>query len=98
MKLHAGNVIIAGADPSKHARSFADTLDTAIGARNFISAAIVYAASGTNASGQNATGAYICLSQYFYFTVRPYARPLFALSPVIQCSLLLCSVSTLSKV
>ena len=75
LKLPAGNVIIAGADPSKHARTFADHIDTAIGARNFISAAIAYAANGTNASGLNATGAYICLSQYFYFTARPRALP-----------------------
>ena len=63
-------MIIAGADPSKHAQGYLDTDATAIGARNFISAAIAYAASGTDASGRNATGAYICLSQYFYFTVR----------------------------
>ena len=66
----AGNVIILGADPAKHAAKYASNAPTAVGARNLIAAGITYAATGTDAGGSAATGAYICLSQYFYFTVR----------------------------
>ena len=80
-------MIILGADPSKHAASFATQTMISMGARNLIAAGIAYAAGGVDASGEAATGAYICLSQYFYFTVRCHAsvpmRSVFAVPAVL---------------
>ena len=66
----AGNVIVIGTDPSKHAQRIFDTSATAIGARDLVGAGIGYAAGGTDGGGNAVTGAYISLSQYFYFSVR----------------------------
>ena len=69
MPCGAGNVIILGADPAKHANYLSQPA-VAAGAQKLIEDGITYAASGMDGNGNTATGAYICLSQYFYYTVR----------------------------
>ena len=69
----AGNVIILGADPAKHA-NYRDFPLVEAGAQDLINAGIAYAAAGTDGMGNPVTGAYICLSQYFYRTVRSCCR------------------------
>ena len=72
----AGNVIILGADPANHASNYAATSQVALGARKLIADGIAYAAGRTDpARAAATTGAYICLSQYFYFRVRAAALP-----------------------
>ena len=65
MILAPGNVIIIGTDPSNHAGNYLDATKTALGARTLVGDGIAYAANKTGS-----TGAYLCMSQYFYKTVR----------------------------
>ena len=69
MRCGAGNVIIIGADPAKHA-NYVDVPSVQAGAQHLISAGIDFAASGADGHGNAVTGAYICLSRYFYNSVR----------------------------
>lgn len=75
--------MIVGTDPANHAGDYGDTDRVSRGAQSLIGDGINYTTSGFTLDGKPATGAYICLSQYFYTTVRFMAE-------LSSCNLLKC--------
>ena len=63
-------MIVIGTDPAQHAATYAADSPSALGARRLIADGIKWAAAGRNDTGDPVTGAYICLSQYYYHAVR----------------------------